>query len=99
MAMEEAEPVKAALANKDIVYIYQTGNSSPSQTWQNTIPDINGIHYRMNADQWDALCNKYQIDGVPSYMIIGKDGKQDHFESGFMGASNMKKILSLEASK
>lgn len=99
MAMEQAEPVKAALAGKDIIYIYLTGETSPLQAWRNKITDIQGIHYRFNNDQWGHLCEKYGAQGVPSYMIVNKEGKQVHFQVGFMGASNMKEWLLRELNK
>lgn len=98
-AMKQAEPVKAALADKGIVYIYLAGENSPLKAWENMIPDIHGIHYRMSGEQWTTVCNKYKVSGVPSYLIIGKDGKQVHFQTGFMGADGMKKMLLREAAK
>lgn len=98
-AMKQAEPVKAALADKGIVYIYLAGENSPLKAWENMIPDIHGIHYRMSGEQWSVVCNKYKVSGVPSYMIVGKDGKQVHFQTGFMGADGMKTMLLKEAAK
>lgn len=99
MAMKEAEPVKAALADKGIVYIYLAGENSPQKAWENMIPDIHGIHYRLSNEQWSRICDKYKVNGVPSYMIVGKDGKQVHFQVGFMGASSMKEMLIKEVNK
>lgn len=97
-AMKDAEPVKAQLAGKEIVFLYLTGEYSPLGIWRNMIPDIPGEHYRIPTNKWDFICSKYSVNGVPSYMIIGKDGKPIHFQVGFMGADKMKEML-LNATK
>lgn len=98
-AMKQAEPVKKDFAGKDIVFLYLAGENSPKGAWEQMIPDIKGEHYRMTAAQWDYICKKFGVDGVPSYMIIAKDGTPIHFQVGFMGADQMKKMLMKELDK
>ena len=93
MAMKEAEPVKDDLKEKDIVYLYLATENSPLKTWEHKIPDIKGEHYRVTENQWSYWSKKFKIEGVPSYMIIGKDGNPTHFQVGFMGAEKMKELL------
>ena len=39
------------------------------------IPNIKGIHYRVNETQWDYLTSKlFDIDGIPSYVLVNRDG-------------------------
>ena len=38
------------------------------------IPDIKGLHYRLGPEQWKYLCDKFDIDGIPSYVLVQKDG-------------------------
>ncbi len=72
-AMRESEPVKKDFAGKDIVFLYLAGENSPKGTWEQMIPDIKGEHYRMTDAQWTYICNKFGVQGVPSYMIkIGR---------------------------
>lgn len=98
-AMKQAEPAKTALAGKDIVYLYLTGGSSPMGKWQSMITDIPGEHYRMDDDQWNYVCNNFKISGIPSYIIVNKEGKVAHFRVGFMGADKMKEMLLEEVQK
>lgn len=98
-AMKQAEPVKKDFAGKDIVFLYLAGENSPKGTWEQMIPDIKGEHYRMTAAQWDYICKKFGVDGVPSYMIIAKDGTPIHFQVGFMGADRMREMLMKELDK
>lgn len=99
MAMKAAEPVKTALAGKDIVYLYITNESSPLGAWKNMIPDIHGEHYRVTDAQWGYLSKHFNIRGVPSYLIVDKEGKQVHFQTGFMGAEKMQEMLLKEVEK
>ena len=99
MAMKAAEPVKTALTGKDIVYLYITDESSPLGAWKNMIPDIHGEHYRVTDAQWGYLSKHFNIRGVPSYLIVDKEGKQVHFQTGFMGAEKMQEMLLNEVEK
>lgn len=98
-AMKKSEPVKDDFVGKDIVFLYLAGENSPKGTWEQMIPDIKGEHYRMTDAQWTYICNKFGVQGVPSYMIIAKDGTPTHFQVGFMGADKMKEMLMTELDK
>lgn len=98
-AMKLAEPVKKAFEGKDVVFLYLAGDNSPKGAWEQMIPDIKGDHYRVTAKQWDYWGSKFGIQGVPSYMILGKDGTPVHFQVGFMGADKMKEMIEEELSK
>lgn len=43
------------LKDKDIIYLYITGETSPLGTWKNMIPDIHGEHFRVTDEQWSYL--------------------------------------------
>ena len=98
-AMKESEPVKKEFEGKDIVFLYLAGENSPKGAWEQMIPDIKGEHYRVTDKQWEYICNKFGANGVPSYMIIAKDGTPVHFQVGFMGAEKMKEMLNAELNK
>jgi hypothetical protein len=38
------------------------------------IADIKGNYYRLSDAQWRYLYKKFNIEGIPSYVIIEKDG-------------------------
>ena len=39
------------------------------------IPNIKGLHYRVNDAQWNFLTyNKFDIESIPSYVLVDKDG-------------------------
>lgn len=55
-------------------FVYLTGESSLQGTWMGMIPDIKGDHYRLSEEQWDSVCRKFGIDGIPSYVLADKTG-------------------------
>ena len=74
--INEIEPYKTGeLANDDLVWIYITNSSSPINTYTEMIPNIKGLHYRISNAQWDYLTEKkFEIDGIPSYVLVDRDG-------------------------
>ena len=74
-AIKKNEPYKTGeLANEDIVWVYIANETSSSNVYAETIPNIKGIHYRVNDSQWSYLTNQFQIIGIPSYVLVSKDG-------------------------
>ena len=96
-ALKHTAPLKEMLKDQDIVYVYLTGESSPTATWQQMIADIPGEHYRFPQKQWNAVCEKFGIQGIPSYVVVDKTGKATLRED-FPDVDRMKKVL-LEESK
>lgn len=93
MANKAMVPMKEELKDKDIVYLYITGETSPLKTWENMIPDIHGEHYRVTAAQWEYLGKSFNISGVPTYLIIDGEGNVKYRQVGFPGVSQMKEEL------
>lgn len=92
-ANKEMIPMKEELAGKDIVYVYITGETSPLKLWENMIPDIHGEHYRLNASQWKYLMGHFKFPGIPSYIILNRDGDITYQQVGFPGVATMKAKL------
>lgn len=93
MANKDMVPMKESLKDKDIVYIYITGETSPKGTWENMIPDIHGEHFYLTAGQWEYLCNAFGVDGVPTYLVVDRAGEIKYKSVGFPGVSKMKEEL------
>lgn len=96
MANKAMKPMKETLKDKDIVYVYITGETSPLATWKNMIPDIHGEHFRLTDTQWEYLRDQLQIGGVPTYFVIDRKGNVSYKQTGFPGKDTMKAKL-LEA--
>ena len=74
-AIRTNEPYKTGeLASDDLVWIYIANETSPIGTYLKMIPDIKGLHYRLNDAQWRYICDYFKIDGIPSYVLVQKDG-------------------------
>lgn len=86
-------PMKEELKNKDILYLYITGETSPKGTWENMIPDIHGEHFRVTNEQWNYLMSDLKIEGVPTYFVIDPEGNITFKQTGFSGVNSMKEQL------
>lgn len=93
MANKEMVPLKEELKDKDIVYVYITGETSPKETWENMIPDIHGEHYRVTDKQWTYLKDAMGVEGVPTYLVIDREGNIKYKSVGFPGVAKMKEEL------
>ena len=83
-AMETIKPVKAELAGK-ATFVYVTGPSSPEGLWKNMIADIHGDHYYVTESQWGTLLKQFESQGIPTYVIVDKDGNVTAKHVGFPG--------------
>ena len=82
--METIKPVKAELAGK-ATFVYVTGPSSPEGLWKNMIADIHGDHYYVTESQWGTLLKQFESQGIPTYVIVDKDGNVTAKHVGFPG--------------
>ena len=75
LALRDNEPLKSAeLAHKDMVWIYIANHTSDITSYMKTIPTIKGIHYRLGEQQCEYLYKQFDIDGIPSYVFVKRDG-------------------------
>lgn len=76
-AMKSIDPIKDKYLKekKPVVFVYITGETSPLEKWKTTIPTIKGFHYRLKDKEYNSLLSSLGIRGIPTYYIIGLDGK------------------------
>lgn len=84
------KPLKVEWKEKDVVFLYLTGETSPLNTWYNMIPDIHGEHYRVSDEQFSYWYEILAIEGVPTYFIYDRNGKQTFRTTGFPGVDKIK---------
>lgn len=86
MAMKQIDPLKEKYLSegKKVAFVYITGETSPLQKWQATIPAIKGYHYRLTDKEFNALMRLLGIRGIPSYYIADKNGQHfyDNIQTG-----------------
>lgn len=90
---KEMKPLKEELAGQNIAFVYLCSESSPKGAFANMAPDITGDHYRFGRTQWDALCKRFGVQGVPTYLILNPKGEVVYTHTGFPGVSAMRKQL------
>lgn len=74
-ALTKNEPEKAGdLSSDDIVWIYIADETSPLPAYLKLIPGIKGLHYRVNADQIKAIKDRFNVDGIPFYILVDRNG-------------------------
>ena len=86
MANKTMTPMKEELKDKDILYLYITGETSPLKTWENMIPDIHGEHFRLTDTQWKYLSDAFKIEEVPTYLIVDREGNTNVQANWFPGS-------------
>ena len=91
-AMETIKPVKEQLAGK-CAFVYVSGPTSPEGLWKNMIADIHGDHYYVTDEQWSALLKQFESQGIPTYVIVDKEGNVKAKHIGFPGEEVIKQEL------
>ena len=85
-AMKSIDPIKDKYIKekKPVVFVYITGETSPLEKWKSTITSIKGCHYRLKNKEYNSLLSSLGVRGIPTYYIIGLDGKHswDNISTG-----------------
>lgn len=101
-AMKTVDEIKPDLMKKGCEFVYITGETSPKTTWDQMIPGIAGDHYRLTKEQWSELCTLLGIPGIPSYMLLNKDGSVAYdnlSEGGYPGNDIIRNNIEIALTK
>lgn len=86
MAMKQIDLIKEKYLSegKKVAFVYITGETSPLEKWQATIPTIKGYHYRLTNNEFNGLLRLLGIRGIPTYYIADKNGQHfyDNIQTG-----------------
>lgn len=83
-AMKTIIPVKETMADK-VAFVYVTTTSSPEDKWKEMIAEIHGDHYYVTDEQWNTLLDQFESQGIPTYVVVDKDGNVVNKYVGFPG--------------
>lgn len=72
--LQRIKPLKAELADEDVVWVYIADKSSTLTQYYAMLPDITGEHYLLSEDDKAALGRKYDMDGIPFYIVADRQG-------------------------
>ena len=92
-AMKMMEPMKDSLKAEPIDYVFLTDESSPKVLWKKMIADVHGEHYYLSDEQHRSLMQLYGFEGIPAYLILGKNGEVVYQHLGFPGMEEMMRQL------
>ena len=92
-AMTKYRAIKGELKGKDVVFVYFTNHSSPQKLWEEKIKGIGGEHYYLNDEEWMYLMDKFQFNGIPSYVIFDAKGAVRHQFTGYPGTEKMQAMI------
>ena len=84
-ALQQMRPMEDSYIGKDVVFLFVADTSSPEKQYTNMIPTMKGHHYRLTERQVQSLKFKWGFTGIPSYVIVGKDGLVKDYHTGFKG--------------
>lgn len=98
-AIQQMKPMKRTLDGKDVEFVYIASTSSPENEYAGMIPSMHGHHYRLSERQYESLLRKWNFTGIPSYVIIGKDGMVKDFHTGFQHVDYYKQKINEELEK
>lgn len=77
-ALKANEPLKTGeLANNDIVWVYIADDSSDMAQYAEMIKNIKGEHYKVTGDQIEIIRNRFNVDGIPYYILVDREGKAE----------------------
>ena len=87
------KPMKEEMKGKNVQFVYITSPTSPLDTWQEMIKDIDGDHYYLTKEQYNYILNKYESEGIPTYAIYDTKGNLTFKNIGFPGNDVIRKEL------
>ncbi|WP_157766491.1 TlpA family protein disulfide reductase [Pedobacter ginsengisoli] len=75
-AMPKSKELQHYYKSKDIAFVFFASQCS-DESWKSTIANqaLTGTHYKLTNDQFNVLSSKFDINGIPHYVIINKEGK------------------------
>jgi thiol-disulfide isomerase/thioredoxin len=97
--IKRVAPLKEEMKNEDVVFLYVTNQTSPTGTWEKAITNIKGEHYRVSADEWNYLSEKFKISGIPHYTLVDRKGQVVKPKLRPISNDRLKGILKAELEK
>ena len=99
-AIKEMHPLKAEYKDKPVSFVFITSEiAAPEEKWLQMIPEFGGDHYRLSRKQYKSLTKRFNIQFVPYYLLVDKQGNVVYQRTGFMGCPTLKDLLDKEVAK
>ena len=74
--MPHSQELKKKYTGQDVAFVYISTDKNGS-SWKNMIEtlNINGFHYRASPDVRMEIVEQFNLQYIPRYVLINKDGK------------------------
>lgn len=92
-AMQEFRDTKKDFKDRDVVFVYITNGSSPRKLWEEKIKGIGDQHYYLADSQWKYIMDKFDFEGIPSYLLYDKQGLLRNKFTAFPGSNEVKGMI------
>ena len=76
-------PIKQELADKDVVFVYLTNETSDKALWKKSVANTQGYHLMLPNDYWNQLPCIIKTKGIPQYFLYDRQGTCTVSELGF----------------
>jgi thiol-disulfide isomerase/thioredoxin len=93
MSMREIEPIKQDMIDKNVVFVYITGPSSPTADFEKRIKKIAGEHYYLTEEEWNYIFKNIESNSIPTYLIYDTNGVLKNKSIGYPGTNEMRKMI------
>lgn len=98
-ALKANEPLKTGeLKSPDLEWVYIADTTSDPDQYAEMIQDIAGHHAMASSEQIQALRRRFNVDGIPFYIMVDRDGIA-HPRPDFRDHEEMVKTLKAELAK
>ncbi len=98
-AIKEMKLLHKDFEGKDVEFVFLTDNTSDTNEFPKIFEgDTTGYHWVYDTEYKEFL-KKFNLDGVPSFILIGKDGTVADYHSGFRGNDYYKTKIEEELRK
>ncbi len=74
--MPYSQALKKEMQGQDVAFVYISTDKN-ANSWRGMIDQlqISGDHYRVSADVKQDIVNRYNLQYIPRYLLINKEGK------------------------
>ena len=92
--MPYSQELKKQLDGKDVVFLYFSTDNNAAK-WENAITqmNINGIHYRANPKVRNEIIKEFNLQYIPRYVLINKQGQVADYNAKRPSNPNVKQDI------
>ena len=98
-AMKQVDLIKPALTAKGCKFVYVTGETSPRADFDTMYKTIEGDHFYLTDAQYKGLLGQFDVEGIPHYILLDKEGKVIWQHTGYPGNDEVQSQIEVALAK